>query len=516
MIKDILIVGGGSAGWLAAGMLASTVKNKVGYSLSVTVVESPDVGTIGVGEGTWPTMRTTLQRIGISEADFLSACSASFKQGSKFIGWRNGSLSDWYDHPFTLPVGGSNGSIASVWRDKFSDRSFSEAVSVQGAISQQGLAPKQITTPEYAGVLNYGYHLDAEKLGEVLRKHCVENLEVKHFSNHVSEVIPADDGDIHGVRLASGDVLTADFFIDCTGLKSLLLGEHLKVNFNDKSRFLFNDMALAVRVPYGSPNDEIASMTEATAQKAGWIWDIGLSSRRGVGYVFSSAHTSKESACDDLMAYISRRYGKQAVSHLEPRALKISAGYREEIWCRNCLAIGMSAGFIEPLEASALAMIELSAKMLCAELPMTKETMPISAKRFNRVFQYRWQKIIEFLKLHYVLTEREDTEYWKDAKCKSTTPIEVEDMLSLWKWRQPTLNDFSMVEEVFPYPSFQYILYGMKASKYYEALKVDASEAELADHAIRNNINSLRKYERSLLKNRTLLNLIGERGLPTV
>ena len=516
MIKEIVIVGGGSAGWLTAGILASAAKDSLNMPLRITVIESPEVATIGVGEGTWPTMRTTLQRIGISESDFLIKCRASFKQGSKFIGWRSGAISDVYDHPFTLPAGGLNNSLARVWREKFGDLPFSDAVCVQGRVSAKGLAPKQIATPEYAGALNYGYHLDADKLGTLLREHCTKNLNVNHISNHINEVISAPDGNIDSVRLVNGELVSADFFVDCTGLKCLLLGEHLKVKFIDKSKYSINDTALALRVPYESPSDKVASMTEATAQSSGWVWDIGLSSRRGIGHVFSSAHISDENALDELIAYVARRYGKAATKNLEPRKLKIKAGFREKLWSKNCLAIGMSAGFIEPLEASALAMVELSANMLCSELPMSKQTMAISAKRFNRVFSYRWQKIIEFLKLHYVLTERSDSEYWKDVKSEFTTPGELKEMLALWAHRQPSLNDFAMVEEVFPCASFQYVLYGMQPNLPFECLRGDNSACEKAYEAIVGNLKSVAKYEHGLQTNRELLTSIGERSLPRI
>ena len=177
-VENIVIVGGGSAGWLTAGLLAAEFHNSSNHNFSVTLVESPEIKTLGVGEGTWPTMRETLRRIGVSENEFLVKCSASFKQASKFVNWRTENGNDSYYHPFMLPQGFSQTDVAGTWQSLSPDKGFARTVTPQPVICDLNLAPKQLATPEYAGVLNYGYHLDAGKFSEFLKDHCTNKLGV--------------------------------------------------------------------------------------------------------------------------------------------------------------------------------------------------------------------------------------------------------------------------------------------------------------------------------------------------
>src|SRR5690606_32944879 len=172
MINDIVIVGGGTAGWLCAGILAAEYRAQGVATRHITLVESPDVSTIGVGEGTWPTMRTTLHRIGLSETDFINTCNASFKQGSKFVGWKDGSPQDAYYHPFSVPVGFADTNVYEAWQQFYAARAFDETVNIQSRVCEKSVAHKQISTPEFAGALNDGYHLDAGKFSDLLMRHC--------------------------------------------------------------------------------------------------------------------------------------------------------------------------------------------------------------------------------------------------------------------------------------------------------------------------------------------------------
>ena len=223
---------------------------------------------------------------------------------------------------------------------------------------------------------------------------------------------------------------------------------------------LFNDCALATQVPYSVQN-HIASATLSTAQTSGWIWDIGLPSRRGVGHTYSSAHISDAEAEQQLRHYIANSIGEDESEKLSVRKLAFTPGYREKFWHKNCVAVGMSAGFIEPLEASALAMIELSITMISEQLPQTRQQMDITAKRFNSRFSYRWQRVIEFLKLHYVLSQRRDSDYWRDNQEAASIPDRLAELIKLWRYQPPSRYDFIENEEVFPSASYQYVLYGM-------------------------------------------------------
>ena len=504
-IRRIVIVGGGSAGWLSAGVIAAAHP-----SLAVTVIESPDVAPIGVGEGTWPTMRDTLSKIGVSESDFFRECDAAFKQGSKFSGWVTGAENDYYFHPFVLPQGYSDTPLAGRWQARYPDVPFADLVSFQPHLCAQGRAPKQAATPEYAAVANYGYHLDAGKFGLFLRQHCVDKLGVTFVQDHVVAIHSHEDGDIASLQTRDHGALEGDLFVDCSGMQSLLLGQHFGVEFLSQKHVLFNDSALAIQVPYPHEDSPIASQTTSTAQDNGWIWDIGLPTRRGLGYVYSSAHTDDQAAERVLRRYLEKTGTPDAGS---ARKLSFQPGYRSRFWHRNCIAIGLSAGFIEPLEASALALVELSAAMLSDEMPATRDTMDIVARRFNEAFTYRWERVIDFLKLHYVLSQRSDSAYWRDNREQATIPERLAESLALWRYRAPSRYDLGRIDEVFPSASYQYVLYGMGFKTAFDA---DAQCAEMADACFREASALTSKMLAALPTNRELIAHIRRHGLQKI
>jgi tryptophan halogenase len=511
MLRRIVIVGGGSAGWLTAGLIAADHRAAAPDGLQITLIESPDVAPIGVGEGTWPSMRDTLRRIGVSESDFFRECDASFKQGSRFDRWVDGSDGDHYFHPFSLPQGYDEVNLPQQWLARHPQVPFADLVSYQPHLCVQGRAPKQATTPEFASVANYGYHLDAGKFGLFLRRHCLEKLGVHYIPDHVTGIHSHDNGDIASLQTKQHGVLEGDLFIDCTGMQSLLLGQHYGIPLISQQHVLYNDSALAVQIPYPDDNDPIASQTSSTAQSAGWIWDIGLPTRRGVGHVYSGSHISDDQAEAELRAYIVQTGGPAEIP--SPRKLRFNPGYRAQFWHRNCVAIGLSAGFIEPLEASALAIVEMSAAMVSEDLPATRAAMEIVAKRFNQAFTYRWERVIDFLKLHYVLSQRRDTAYWRDNT--SAVPERLAELLTLWQHRAPSRSDFNRIEEVFPWASYQYILYGMGGRSDF-SLTPKPQQAVMADAYFQEAATLTRKMLSGLPDNRTLINHIKLHGLQKI
>jgi len=513
-VRSICIVGGGTAGWLTAGIIAARHAGESGRGLAVTLVESESIGIIGVGEGTWPTMRSTLKKMGISETELFRECNASFKQGARFSRWVTGEASDFYYHPLMLPEGFPGLDLAPFWT-KYSDEradapSFSAAVCFQEAVCELGLAPKLITSPEYAGIANYAYHLDAGKFASFVRQHCVRNFGIRHVVDDVTAVVKSDSGDIDYVATANSGRLVADLFIDCSGLRSLLLGEALGVPFVDCSDVLFIDRALALQVPYDNEQNDIVPHTLSTAQKHGWIWDIGLQSRRGVGYVFSSAHTTADAALTELRAYVGDRHGD-----LQPREIKIAPGHRQTFWKGNCVAVGLSAGFLEPLEASALVLIELSAELIAGTMPATRETMDIVARRFNEATHYRWGRIIDFLKLHYILSRRTDAKFWIDNRDPASIPDGLKEQMELWRYRAPGDQDFMSNCEMFPAASYQYVLFGMgfRMEVAHLPLQRDSSGAQ---RAFTQNETLKSKWTRALPKNRALIDKIKAHGLQRI
>lgn len=451
---QVVIVGGGSAGWLTACVLAARRPD-----LAITLVESPDIPTIGVGEGTWPTMRETLASIGLAEADFLRACDASFKQGSRFDGWVTGEAGDSYLHPFTLPPAGDMAALLHAHAAQTAGTSFAEAMTAQAAACAQHLAPRQRAMPDYAGALNYAYHFDAGKFARLLTRHATQNLGVSHVAADVVSTTSVANGDIAALVLKDGRTLAADLFIDCTGQAARLISGHCGVEWIDRSDVSFNDTALAVQVPV-LPGSPIASQTIGTAHRAGWIWDIALPTRRGIGCVYSSRFMTDDEADSVLRDHVAAHVPRADVAALAPRKLSFATGHRARFWQGNVVAVGLSAGFIEPLEASAIVLIELSARALADVLPCSGAAMTVAARRFNDLFRYRWDRIIDFLKLHYVLSRRTEP-YWLAQRDPATIPERLAEDLIMWRQHPPSARDFPLHDEMFPAASQQYILYGM-------------------------------------------------------
>ena len=515
-IRNIVIVGGGSAGWLTAGVIAAEHKANSENGINITLIESSEVPAIGVGEGTWPTMRETLAKIGVSETELFKECEASFKQGAKFAKWVTGEEDDFYYHPLVIPQGYTKTDLVYSWQPHSDKISFADAVSFQGHICEKDLAPKQIATPEYAAVANYAYHLNSPKLGVFLKKHCIEKLGVNHIVDHVTGINSKQDGDIKSLSTRENGDLEGDLFIDCSGFASLLIGRHFEIPFVSKKHILFNDSALAMHVPYLDTQDPIASHTISTAQSAGWIWDIGLPTRRGVGYTFSSKHISDEDAEVELRKYVSESIGKAECDKIEIRKIPINPGHREVFWHKNCVAVGMAAGFLEPLEASALVLIELAAEKISRELPANREVMDIVAKRYNQQFLYRWQRIIEFLKLHYILTKRADTDYWVDNCDPKSIPDSLLELMTLWRHHPPSLHDFEQVEEVFPSASWQYVLYGMGFKTEPRATERRYVDDQKAQQFYAENVKVTNQYFGALPTNRDLINKILRYGMQKI
>jgi len=514
LIQSIVIVGGGTAGWLTAGIIAAEHQHRMMQGeLRITLCESPTMPIIGVGEGTWPTMRTTLKKIGVSETAFIRECEVSFKQGSKFLGWKNGSANDFYHHPFSVPQGQSSVNLAEYWLGTNGQASFSTLFHPQEAICEAGLAPKTISTAEYDGVVNYGYHLNAGLFAKFLQKHCVTNLHIQHVLADVNEVTQDESGHITSLVTNQSDKITGDLFIDCSGFKALLLGGTLGIEQNPVSDILFANCALATQVNYPHNDSPIASTTLSTAKTAGWIWDIGLSSRRGVGHVFAKDYLSTDHATQQLLTYIQETGGDS--TQISIREIQFNSGYRKKFWEHNCVAVGLSAGFLEPLEASALVMVELSAIMIAEQLPKTKTAMPIIAKRFNERFLYRWERAVDFLKLHYRLSQRNDSPFWQHNRQHSTIPQDLSERLLLWQNTTPQHHDFDRTGEIFHALSYQYVLYGMDF-KTNPLVSIPIGQQKLASYYASQNQIVTKQLLENLPTHRDLLQKINQYGLSSI
>ncbi|RZJ93639.1 MAG: tryptophan 7-halogenase [Brevundimonas sp.] len=450
--RKIVIVGGGTAGWLTAAYLAKALGAGEGGRVDITLLESPDIGIIGVGEGAFPTIRNTLRFLGVDEAEFIREAAATFKQGIRFVDWeREGAR---FFHPFEAPFFTEEADIVGHWLalDPATRPTFAEAVTIQNRVAEARRAPKRPHEDDFTGPLSYAYHFDAHKLSAVLAD-CARGLGVRHVEGRLTHVELRSDGAVDHLVTAAGDTFTADLFVDCSGFRAEIIGQALQSPFKSARPILFTDRAVTARVPR-APGEAIESLTVATAHPAGWTWDIGLNGMRGVGCVYSSAHMSDEDAEATLRAYLGA-----AGADVATRTIAFEAGYREKPWIRNCVAVGLSAGFLEPLEATGLVLIETAVGMIADLLPMSGP-IDAPARRFNEVMTARYDNIIAFLKLHYCLSKRPEP-FWRDNTDPASIPPRLADLLEQWRYRPPARFDFTLDLESFAFYNYQYILYGM-------------------------------------------------------
>ncbi|NKB37910.1 MAG: tryptophan 7-halogenase [Gammaproteobacteria bacterium] len=406
--ENILIVGGGSAGWMCASVFLNTM-GKAGSR--ITLIESPNIPSIGVGEGTTPLFKRFLNFVGISEEELIRHCKASYKLGIKFPGWTNSEEFPSYFHPFTSP------GLTQFEDDFFSycdrrrqrenlntdpgDFFFNAALA---SLSKAPLGPP----PCDAGKLEYAYHFDTALVADYLKQRCID-LGINYVSADVSEVVQNDQGDLSHVLTESGEKLTADFFVDCTGFRKLLIGKTLDEKILPYKPRLFNDSACVIRTAV-SEDVEFPPYTESTALKCGWAWRIPIGSKISWGYVHSSDYTSKEDAEQELRSLI----GEDAEG-IDALYIKLETGRLAQHWKRNCVAIGLSQGFIEPLEATALALTQFSINRFATHF--TRGGYSDAHRDFyNDIINEAFDRTIDYIQMHYKLNTREDSQYWIDCR----------------------------------------------------------------------------------------------------
>ncbi|MEH0167009.1 tryptophan halogenase family protein [Paucibacter sp. JuS9] len=456
--RRILVVGGGTAGWLTAAYLAKFLGLSERSHLEITVLESPDIGIIGVGEGTFPTIRSTLQFLGIDERRFIRETSATFKQGIRFVDWAHaprGEERHQFFHPFEAPFYTEGTSLVPYWllQDEATRQPFAKAMTIQERVAEACRAPKRAHEAAYAAPLNYAYHFDAMRLATVLAERARE-LGVQYVEATLSGVIRDAAGAIEHIDTLQHGSFKADLYVDCTGFRAELIGEAPGATFKSVRQQLFTDRALTCKLPLDRPEAPMESCTIATAHEAGWTWEIGLNGSRGIGCVYSSDHISDERAAEILRAYVGPGH-----EDMVTRSIPFAPGYREQQWVKNCVAVGLSAGFLEPLESTGLVLIEAAIGMIAEMLPHSGP-MEAPARRFNELMRTRFENIVSFLKLHYCLSQRGEP-FWRDNAEAATIPERLAELLEQWKLRPPGRFDFVLDTESFAFFNYQYILYGM-------------------------------------------------------
>lgn len=462
-IRKVLIVGGGTAGWLAACYLAKAVNARDPNSVQVHLVESSSIGLLGVGEATFPSIRGTLSAIGLDERRFLVGATATYKQGIHYRHWvrpPGAPGAEHFFHPFSVPSQRPGGpELLPYWLLGCAPEgvSLADAVTMQSLLVAHGKAPKRASDADYQGPMNHAFHFDAAQFARVLAEHGQASLGVHRHVATVERTELDEHGAIARVITTELGALTADLYVDCTGLRGALIGGAMASPFRSRRDVLFADRAVAMQVPYERADTPIPSYTISTAQEAGWIWDIGLQRRRGVGYVYSSRHT------DDARAeQVFRRYLGAAADGLKAMHIQFETGYRPEHWRKNCVAVGLAGGFVEPLESTGIALVELATYLLTHLLPGDTDDMASAARHFNDMMVARYDRIIDFIKMHYCLSQRRDSAFWIDNTDAASIPQTLKDKLALWKHRPPHRLDFVSDLEMFLVSSWQYVLYGME------------------------------------------------------
>lgn len=495
-IKRIAIVGGGNAGWLAANHLGVELSRDP--EIEITVIESKDIPVIGVGEATVPLIRNSVQSFGISEVDLLLHCDATFKTAIKFANWMSTEKygkDNFYYHTFDAPF--PNGyDVNNYWLGNREDAYYSK-LSPAYYVAEWNRSPKRTDSPPFKGMVNYAYHFDAAKFTTLLAGNAKKRFNVRHIYETVKEVILQDDGSVKGFQYDSGSYEEFDFYVDCSGFSSLIFGKTLKVPFVSKNDIILTDTALALQVPT-APHEEIFPYTKATAHEAGWVWDIPLTTRRGTGFVYSSNHMSD----DDALKGFSKYHGID-LEKLNPHKIPMRAGYREKIWVKNCVSLGLANGFVEPLESTSLFVTDFCAGMIAKKLPLNTEEMPLFAKLCNEIAMHIWERVFDFIQLHYCISDRRDTQFWRDVTDNVEISPLLKERLEMWKYSVPQRVDFPSTFDFFHMESYLSVIYGMDYPT--RAPTVNDTVANFSKQKIAEHIVNSKKLADSLMSQRKWL-----------
>jgi len=420
-VSNIVIVGGGTAGWMAAASLSRFLANK---SINITLIESTSIGTVGVGEATIPSIVQFNHSVGLDELEFIRATRASFKLGIQFTNWRKPG--DQFFHPFADYGIDFSGVEFQHYFYRLKKNNPAEdlhdySIGSQLAKHNHFAQPKEAPNNPLAD-FSYAYHFDAALYAKVLRELSISRG-VVHVDQKIEQVnLREGDGFIESLLLDNGNIIAGDLFIDCTGFKGLLIEESLHTGYEDWQQWLLCDAAVAVQ---STNTEEPTPYTRVTALDAGWMWQIPLQHRTGNGYVFCSRFLDKNKAEETLMQRIS---GNPITA---PKPFAFKAGRRKKVWNKNCYALGLASGFIEPLESTSISLIQTGITHLLTFFP-DMSFNPAMIAEVNRRHQHEMERIRDFIVLHYKLTERTDTEFWRYCQAMEIPPS-LEHKIELFK-----------------------------------------------------------------------------------
>jgi tryptophan 6-halogenase len=419
----IVILGGGTAGWMAANLIAQRWRDR---AVTVTVIESPEIGIIGVGEGSTPQLKAMFDTLGIGEAEWMPACNATYKNGISFHGWSARPGFECYFHPFQTNLDSHTANHfyfhsrarrtgRNVWAHP--DRFF-----ISARLAAERRAP--IAPSNFPFEISYGYHFDATLVGFFLRDHAVSKFGVTHLLGTVREVMLDDRGDVDALLTDDNERIEGDFFIDASGFRSTILQGALAEPFEPFASNLFNDSAIAMPTP--SDPGVTACETRATALDAGWVWKIPLMNRTGNGYVYSSAFMTADEAETELRTHLG-----MLASDTPARHLKMNVGQVRRSWVKNCLAIGLAQGFVEPLEATALHIVQATVEGFMEAFESGNFTDQEAAP-FNTKIANRYEGIRDYIVAHYRMNGRTDTEYWRANAANQHLSESLKAIMTCW------------------------------------------------------------------------------------
>ncbi|WP_223668946.1 tryptophan halogenase family protein [Kangiella shandongensis] len=435
--RRVVIVGGGSSGWMAAAYLnASLNKRGTESNVDITLIESPDIPRISVGEATVLSIKHILGVIGINEQDFMKATNATFKQAIKYVNWLQNDNSFYY-HPFNRFSPKPIDRMALAWLASDKSLPFVETCSAQPSICEAGLSPKGFEAQNMGSPFAHAYHMNAQKFADYLCDIAVSRG-VKHVLANVTDIELKDNSHIAAVGTDRAGRFEGDLFVDCTGFRAKLIEEKLGVGFEDCSQWLLCDRAVTMHVPYDKHYPgTVRPYTTATALSSGWVWDIPMQDKRSIGYVHSSAFIDEELAEREMRAY----QGGEC-DELASRFIHFKVGRRHRTWEGNCIAVGLSGGFIEPLESTGLYLSDVGVVMLAEHFPYKDENMDAMAFRYNRILSNRFYEILDFINMHYCLTQRTDTAFWREVQKPERITGRLKAKLDFWKIKPPSPLDF--------------------------------------------------------------------------
>jgi tryptophan halogenase len=438
VVKKVVITGGGTAGWVTAASLAK----HFGELLDIVLVESEEIGTVGVGEATFPSILAFHRLLELDEREFMRASKATFKLGISFENW--GTLGDRYIHAFGT-IGRSTwmGDFQHYWLaaqeagfgGELGDYCFERKAAEQGKFALSDKVQ-----------VNYAYHFDAGLYAAFLRRNS-EARGVKRIEGKIARVTQhPESGFVESLVLESGETVTGDLFVDCTGFRGLLIEQTLKAGFEDWSHWLRTDSALAVQTPSGV---DLPPYTRAIARQAGWQWRIPLQHRVGNGIVFCSQYQSQDEACKTLLANL------EGEALFEPRLIRFKAGRRLKAWDKNVVSIGLASGFIEPLESTSIHLIQIGVTRLMQLFPFSGISMALT-NRYNDQSRLEYERIRDFIILHYKLTQRDDTEFWRDCRAMDI-PESLAQRIELFR---ECAHAYQATDEMFRVESWMQVMLG--------------------------------------------------------